>query len=204
MDQSMKNQASLVFIFMFFGNFVGIAEEPANSNPTTKKEAESFLVVRQKAGGRNIDILTTRWGEVFRHLIIQKVDDDGIQITQSSGVTRIPFFQLPQEMQKEFGYDSSKDIEWKQENLSKEEIEKIDFHERRIETLLSFISSAHAKIKDLKRENYEEMKYPNRPGRGNIRKGREAILRNQIGQANKQLPVHRKKIMDIRDKKPKE
>lgn len=203
MNQRMIRQAFFVLGLMGFCLSVGFAEEPASPDPAKETAAESFLVVRQKAAGRSMDVLTTKWGEVYRHLIIQKVDDDGVQITQSSGVTRIPFFQLPQEMQKEFGCDLSKDLKWKLENLSKDDLKKIDFHEGRIEKLLASISSAYSGIKDLKREKYEEMKYPNRPGRGNIRKGKETIFRRQIEHANKSLPIHRKAIMDIRDKKPR-
>jgi hypothetical protein len=52
--------------------------------------------------------ITTRDGTTYKHAEVTGVDADGLRITHSTGVTKVPFDNLPDELQKQYGYDRSK------------------------------------------------------------------------------------------------
>jgi hypothetical protein len=52
--------------------------------------------------------ITTRDGTTYKHAEVTGVDADGPRITHSTGVTKIPFDNLPDALQKEYGYNPAK------------------------------------------------------------------------------------------------
>jgi len=49
--------------------------------------------------------LATLDGKVFKDYTVTKVEPDGLSIRHAEGMAKIPFHRLPEEMQKEHGYD---------------------------------------------------------------------------------------------------
>lgn len=68
-----------------------------------KNDYRSF--VRGKAKGETMAKLVTRSGVVYDEVNIREVSAIGIQIRHSGGQKRIPFEDLPEEMQDHFQYD---------------------------------------------------------------------------------------------------
>jgi hypothetical protein len=54
------------------------------------------------------DDLKTINGTEYKHVTVNRVEPDGIVITHSAGVGKIPFTELPTDVQKRFGYDPVK------------------------------------------------------------------------------------------------
>jgi hypothetical protein len=52
--------------------------------------------------------ITTQKGVAYRHCKVTRVDPDGLSVTHSTGVTRIPFEDLPKSLQQQYHYDPSK------------------------------------------------------------------------------------------------
>lgn len=57
---------------------------------------------------KKIPLLTLACGHTYKSVTITKVEPDGICITHETGLSRIPFEQLPVELQKELGHDPQK------------------------------------------------------------------------------------------------
>jgi hypothetical protein len=47
-------------------------------------------------------------GKEYKNAKVNRVEPDGIVITHSSGVAKIPFTELPRDVQQRFGYDAAK------------------------------------------------------------------------------------------------
>src|SRR4051812_511202 len=54
------------------------------------------------------EVLTTRSGKEFHKAKVVSVDVIGIKITHDSGIAKIPFQDLSEELQKQFSYDPAK------------------------------------------------------------------------------------------------
>ena len=52
--------------------------------------------------------ITTRDGTTYKHAEVTGVDADGLSITHSTGVTKVPFENLPDALQKQYHYDPAK------------------------------------------------------------------------------------------------
>jgi cation transport ATPase len=52
--------------------------------------------------------ITTRDGKTYKHAKVTGVDADGLRIMHSTGVTKVSFDNLPDEIQKEYNYDPAK------------------------------------------------------------------------------------------------
>jgi cation transport ATPase len=52
--------------------------------------------------------ITTRDGKTYKHAKVTGVDVDGLSITHSTGVIKVPFDNLPDALQKEYNYDPEK------------------------------------------------------------------------------------------------
>jgi hypothetical protein len=52
--------------------------------------------------------ITTRDGKTYKHAKVTGVDADGVRITHSTGVAKVPFDNLPDAIQKEYNYDPAK------------------------------------------------------------------------------------------------
>jgi hypothetical protein len=52
--------------------------------------------------------ITTRDGATYKHAEVTGVDADGLSITHSNGVTKVPFDNLPDALQKQYNYDPAK------------------------------------------------------------------------------------------------
>ena len=52
--------------------------------------------------------ITTRDGKTYKHAKVTGVYLDGLSITHSTGVTTVPFDNLPDAIQKEYNYDPVK------------------------------------------------------------------------------------------------
>ena len=45
-------------------------------------------------------------GKEYKHVTVSRVEPDGIVITFSGGIVKLPFAELSSELQKKYGYDS--------------------------------------------------------------------------------------------------
>jgi cation transport ATPase len=52
--------------------------------------------------------ITTRDGTTYKHAEVTGVDADGLSITHSRGVAKVPFDNLPDALQKQYNYDPAK------------------------------------------------------------------------------------------------
>jgi len=52
--------------------------------------------------------ITTRDGKTYKRAKVTGVYPDGLSITHSTGVTKVPFENLPDAIQKEYNYDPAK------------------------------------------------------------------------------------------------
>jgi hypothetical protein len=52
--------------------------------------------------------------EKFEKAVVSRVEPDAITIMHASGVARIPFQDLPEEMQRKYGYDPQKALAYQQ------------------------------------------------------------------------------------------
>jgi hypothetical protein len=57
--------------------------------------------------------IITRDGKTYKHAKITAVDPDGLRITHSTGVTKAPFDNLPDDIQKQYHYDPAKVAAWR-------------------------------------------------------------------------------------------
>jgi len=64
--------------------------------------------------------LTTTEGKVYKNVTVRKVEPDGISITHESGLAKIPFTKLPEEVQKRHGYDPAKGKAYAEEQAKKQ------------------------------------------------------------------------------------
>lgn len=78
------------------------AEEEARLRNELEKLRES---ARRAAVGSKMDVLETMDGRSYRNVVIRKASAIGISIRHSSGVTRLPFENLPHAMRERFHYD---------------------------------------------------------------------------------------------------
>ncbi len=70
----------------------------------TRFSAALFLIAAIASG----DDLRTIDGREYKHVTINRVETDGILITHSAGVAKIPFTEHPKDVQERFGYDAVK------------------------------------------------------------------------------------------------
>jgi hypothetical protein len=54
------------------------------------------------------DDLKTTNGKEYKNVKVNRVEPDGIVITHSFGILKIPFTELPKDVQQRFGYDPAK------------------------------------------------------------------------------------------------
>ena len=52
--------------------------------------------------------ITTRDGKTYKHVKVMGIYPDGLSIMHSTGVSKVPFDNLPDAIQKEYGYDPAK------------------------------------------------------------------------------------------------
>lgn len=80
--------------------------------------------VRSKAVGETFPELTTKAGSTYKRVEIRTVSAIGIQIRHEYGQKRIPFEELPEEMQERFQFDvAGKELAIAAENKHREEHE---------------------------------------------------------------------------------
>jgi hypothetical protein len=53
------------------------------------------------------DDFKTTDGKEYKNVTVKRVEPDGIVITFSGGIVKLPFIELPKDVQKKYGYDSS-------------------------------------------------------------------------------------------------
>ena len=53
------------------------------------------------------DDFKTIGGKERKNVKVSRVEPDGIVISFSGGIVKLPFTELPEDVQKEYGYDSS-------------------------------------------------------------------------------------------------
>jgi hypothetical protein len=70
----------------------------------THLTAVLFLIAALACG----EDLTTLDGKEYKRVTVNRVEADGIVIAHSTGVAKIPFTELPKEVQQRFGYDAAK------------------------------------------------------------------------------------------------
>jgi hypothetical protein len=66
-----------------------------------------LMAVLAVSTGFSLDI-TTRDGKIYKHAKVTGVYPDGLSITHSTGVIKVPFESLPDAIQKEYNYDPVK------------------------------------------------------------------------------------------------
>jgi hypothetical protein len=64
--------------------------------------------------------LTTTEGRVYKNVTVRKVEPDGLSISHESGLAKIPFTKLPEEVQKKHGYDPAKGKAYAEEEGKKQ------------------------------------------------------------------------------------
>ena len=69
---------------------------------------KKVLEERKKAKGEKMAILETKSGKVFKDCTINKVSDVGISIRHSSGLSRVPSEELPEELHSRFRFEGEK------------------------------------------------------------------------------------------------
>ena len=52
--------------------------------------------------------LTTTDGKIYKSVTVTKVEPDGVSISHESGTVKIPFTKLPEELQRQHGFDPAK------------------------------------------------------------------------------------------------
>jgi hypothetical protein len=81
-------------------------------------------MVRNKAVGEQLEQLALKSGNVYKKVEIREVSSVGIQIRHEDGQKRVPFEELPEEMQERFQFDSvekDKQLAQELENLKRHE-----------------------------------------------------------------------------------
>lgn len=68
-------------------------------------------LVRGSAKGQDVGMLKTRDGTVYENVNVRNVSAIGIQIRHSGGMKRIPFENLPAELQEQFQFDPKEKAE---------------------------------------------------------------------------------------------
>jgi len=86
--------------------------------------------------------IQTNSGQIYRDAMITGHDYDGVRITYSEGVVKVPFENLPQSIQKEFGYDPIK------VSLERQKEQQIVQREAALRS-----EKAHVKAEEIKAEN---------------------------------------------------
>ena len=59
--------------------------------------------------------LTTTKGKTYKRFKVLRVEPDGLNIMHSSGIVKVSFGNLPESVQKEYGYDPAKAAAWQQD-----------------------------------------------------------------------------------------
>src|SRR5205823_11332178 len=61
------------------------------------------------------DDFTTATGQEYKNVTVSRVEPDGIVITFSGGIVKIPFTELSPEIQKKYGYDPKASADFQQQ-----------------------------------------------------------------------------------------
>jgi hypothetical protein len=69
------------------------------------KALTSLILVVCFASIALADDFKTIYGKEYKNVTVSRVEPDGIVITFSGGIVKIPFTELPPEIQKKYGYD---------------------------------------------------------------------------------------------------
>ena len=104
-------RAALVAMLAFLPSVVfgqGIAAPPQKA-PTVPaaplpKQSPASPVAPSPIQPPGTDIVTTT-GKKYEHVEITRVEPDGLIVMTDSGISKIPFVQLPPDVQKKYGYD---------------------------------------------------------------------------------------------------
>ena len=183
---------------------------------------------RRQAVGRQIAKLETLKGDVYENVIIREVSPVGISIRHDAGSRRVPFEQLPLEMQKQFMFDPEEKAKaLAQEHAAqsahveeavvvqekKAVAQKTDQNEeyrlkvtRAIATKSARIGVLEDEIRSLERDvtSEEDKKYSRRyyrDGRWSYGAGgvsRAPILREQVNQKRSELGVLKQQVAALR------
>lgn len=99
-----------VFIFSVHITFCHCRVESKRSGIRRLKYWQISLAILAALSGSIAlaDDLKTIDGKEYKHVTVNRVEPDGIIITHRSGVAKIPFTELPEDVQERFGYDASK------------------------------------------------------------------------------------------------
>ena len=62
--------------------------------------------------------MTTAKGKTYINARITRVEPDGISFSHAGGIAKIPFWELPEDMQKKYGYDPVKATEYHKKALT--------------------------------------------------------------------------------------
>jgi hypothetical protein len=92
------------------GDLSSLRGEEKRHNPRTmmRWKATLAILVALSASIALADDFKTVDGKEYKNVKVSRVEPDGIVITHSAGVAKIPFKQLPKEMQERVGYDQAK------------------------------------------------------------------------------------------------
>ena len=98
-------QLAWVFLFLLLWNSV-VAQQPASSTATNAPSNSNRL--QQISGGK----ITTRAGDSYEGVVVQRVDPDGVVIGYAltgggMGISKLKFQNLPDNLQQQFGYNST-------------------------------------------------------------------------------------------------
>ncbi|MES2982635.1 MAG: hypothetical protein V4727_10005 [Verrucomicrobiota bacterium] len=94
-------------------SLVGAKEEVFNTEQSHFDYIQNYRAkVRSEAEGKKMDMLTTIEGETYKDVTITKVEAIGMGIQHESGGRRIPYKELPLEMQDyyQFGENEAKEL----------------------------------------------------------------------------------------------
>ena len=72
--------------------------------PTVRPTAKPRVAPVEEEGSD----LTTLSGKTYKRAMVFRVEPDGINYVFAGGMVKVPFTDLPEEIQKQFGYDPKK------------------------------------------------------------------------------------------------
>ena len=78
------------------------------------------LVLLWTAAPLHAEDLTTLDGKVYKDYTVTKVEPDGLSIRHAEGTAKVPFHRLPDEVQRQHGYDPFHAYDYDQEEARKE------------------------------------------------------------------------------------
>lgn len=101
--------------------------------------------------------ITTRDGTTYKHAEVTGVDADGLSITHSTGVAKVPFDNLPDAIQKQYNYDPAKVAAQRKavEEANKAEAERVAAAQREREQI-ALTAKQEARRQDDKRRRQEQ------------------------------------------------